>query len=153
MSKFQTDINKFANKLLQRQQDMFFKTASEIARSVRLGSEITGAPGQPVQGSVILGEGEAYSGHPEDQQGGRLRDSWTPEFPERWVWWYYTNVEYAEAIEEGQQEPYTTKSGKKVTPRPMTLRSAVGGFHSVKMTVAAFDLIVAKVAEEVQSSG
>jgi len=146
---FRSDLNEFANKLLQRQQDLFIKTANEIERSIVLGSEITGAPGQPVQGSVILGEGEMYSGHPEDRQGGRLRDSWTPEFVERWVWEFYTNVEYAEAIEEGQQRPYTTRSGKHVSPRRMKLRSAVGGFHSVKLTVAGFDLIVERVAEEV----
>lgn len=109
---FGDDLRLFAAKVEQRQRDVFQSTVLEVKRSVQEGSELTGAPGQPVD-------------------TGNLRASWQATFPEQWVGEVSTAVEYAEPIEEG------------VGPHgPMTLRSAVGGFHSVKLTRAGWDRIV-----------
>lgn len=83
--------------------------------SIKEGSPLTGAPGQPVD-------------------AGNLRNSWLFEFddpthPKSAV--IGTAVEYAEPIEDG-----VGRFG------PLTLRSAVGGFHSVHETVVNFDRIL-----------
>jgi hypothetical protein len=127
---FTDDLHRFEQKLDQRLSDVFLGSVTGVSASIVEGSEITGAPGQPVDDGFLIG-------------------SWgDPTFPEEWVGLVSTHAEYAPAIEDGQQEPYTTASGKEVEPRPMTLLSEVGGFHSVKMTRANFDLIVRAVVRE-----
>jgi hypothetical protein len=81
--------------------------------SITDGSELTWSPGQPVQSS-------------------RLKDSWILELSE-WVAVIVSRgVPYAKAIEEG------------VGPHgPLTLRSEVGGWHSIKLTKAGMSKIVA----------
>lgn len=93
--------------------DIFVGTATEALRSVVEGSELTGAPGQPVD-------------------TGALRASWHLDFSDADHATISTNLAYAEAIEEG-----VGPSG------PLTLRSPVGGWHSVVQTAANLDRIVA----------
>ncbi|HXG70336.1 MAG TPA: hypothetical protein VNJ04_06940 [Gemmatimonadaceae bacterium] len=87
--------------------------------SIQTGSPITGAPGQPVD-------------------TGALRASWQVEYPAANEALISTNLEYAQPIEDG-----IGKHG------PLQLRSAVGGWHSLKMTVAGFQRIVNHVTREV----
>jgi hypothetical protein len=95
---------------------LFVGTTTEVQRSIVEGSEITGAPGQPVD-------------------TGALKASWIPEFVSESEWQTTTNLDYAPIIEDNL--------------RGATLRSPVGGFHSVKRTVAGFPRIVEHVAREV----
>lgn len=124
---FESDIGRFTDKLRRRVEATFVGSTEEVQRSIQDGSSITGAPGQPVDTSA-------------------LRDSWTPRLEIPFLWRTTTNIEYAPAIEEGQQQPYTTSRGTQVIPRPMTLRSKVGGFHSVLKTRTGWVRIVDYVA-------
>lgn len=87
--------------------------ADDIAfDSVTIGSGISGAPGQPVD-------------------TGDLFRSWKRERLSRWDRVMYSKLVYAWGIENA------------IGPHgPITLRSLVGGFHSVKLTVAAWQRIV-----------
>ncbi len=106
---FAADIQRFTMQTDRRLHDVFVRCTEEVQRSVVEGSEITGAPGQPVQ-------------------TGALRASWIPQFIDRNTWQTSTNLTYAPIIEENQ--------------RGATLRSQVGGFHSVAATVAGWVRIV-----------
>ena len=77
--------------------------------------------------SIVFGsEITGAAGQPVDT--GNLRASWIGEFLSFYAWQITTNVSYAQTIEDNL--------------RGATLRSAVGGFHSVKKTVAGFPRIV-----------
>lgn len=109
---FGDDLKLFASKVEGRARQVFVGSVNQVQTSVVDGSGLTGAPGQPVD-------------------TGNLRASWQQVYPEDWIGEVFTNVAYAEPIEEG------------VGPHgPMTLRSSVGGFHSVKLTRANWDRIV-----------
>ncbi len=86
-----------------------------------------------VEGSAITGA----PGQPVDT--GNLKASWHLGFESATSALISTNVEYAPYIEDG------------IGRGPMTLRSAVGGFHSVALTRMGFQKIVdsevAKVAK------
>ena len=84
------------------------------------GSSITGAPGQPVD-------------------TGALRASFVDDFVSPTSWRIQTNIEYAPAIEDGIG-----------AHGPITLRSKVGGHHSVKKTVAGWERIVDHVTRNVR---
>jgi hypothetical protein len=104
--------------------------AKEVLRSVRDGSEITGAPGQPIE-------------------TGRLKRSWHEVRESDFERQVITKIWYAPAIEDGQQRAYTLKSGKAVTPRPIVFKSSSGGAHSVALTHASWDKIVEAARERV----
>lgn len=109
---FRDDVNRFTVTVQARSQAVFVGVAAEVQRSITVGSEITNAPGQPVKTC-------------------RLRASWISEFLDANRWQTSTNVPYALPIERG------------VGPfGPLTLRSSVGGFHSVAITVSGFQSIV-----------
>jgi hypothetical protein len=91
-------------------------------KSITLGSTLTGAPGQPVQ-------------------TGRLRNSWQIEILSPLEARILTSMIYAASIEHGQRR------GK-----PITLRSQVGGFHSLKLTIQNWDRIVESNARRVARS-
>jgi hypothetical protein len=129
---FSSDTAAFAAKLEQRRKDVFLGTVEAVQTSITEGSPITGAPGQPVQWGTLKG---SYQDEPIEDYLSRV----------------VTNLEYAEAIEDGQQPPYTRADGTQVTPGPMTLRSEVGGFGSVKQTRANYELLVEDVARRVAS--
>ncbi len=112
------DIDLFRVTVERMSRHVLVRTAQLALDSVVLGSMLTGAPGQPVD-------------------TGYLRASWQLAWEGSGLAVISTNVEYALAIEEG------------IGPHGrLTLRSQVGGFHSVKLTVAGFDRIVRAAVEE-----
>jgi hypothetical protein len=119
MSKFSDDLTKFSVKTGRLTQDVFVGCTEEVHRSIVEGSEITGAPGQPVD-------------------TGALRASWTPEFIDKDTWQDTTHLIYAPIIEDNE--------------RGATLRSAVGGFYSVRMTRVAWPRIVDYVTQKVKGN-
>lgn len=116
---FGAQLQNFQRKVAFRERAVFVGTATEVLRSIQEGSEITGAPGQPVD-------------------TGNLRASWNIAFPDENTAVVSTNVEYAPEIEDNT--------------RGASLRSAVGGFHSVKITRAGFDRIVASEVKKVRDA-
>lgn len=108
------DLAAFRLKVESRLKGVVLQSYTTALDSVTTGSAITGAPGQPVD-------------------TGNLRASWPAnsrmESPLEAL--VATNVDYAPAIEEG------------IGPHgPMTLRSPVGGFHSVAITRANWQKVV-----------
>ncbi|HAM54691.1 MAG TPA: hypothetical protein DCQ64_04500 [Candidatus Rokubacteria bacterium] len=99
-------------------QEVLVAVVQKAHESITEGSPITGAPGQPVD-------------------IGTLKASWIAAFPEAMVGEITTNIVYAPPIEEG-----VGRYG------PLTLRSQVGGFHSVQMTVAGIQQLVDAAVEE-----
>lgn len=114
------DMQRIVLTLEAKNRALFVGCAAEVQQSVTVGSERTAAPGQPVK-------------------TGALRASYTPEFIDDHTWQTSTNLPYARGIEEG------------VGPNgPITIRSSVGGSHSIALTKTNFDRIVAHVAAEVR---
>lgn len=112
-------IQSFALKVDRNLAAIFVGAATDVFNGVVFGSPVTGSPGQPVD-------------------TGNLRASWQLRFISEHEAQVSTNVEYAPAIEDG------------IGPHgPMTLRSGVGGFHSVKSVRANFDRLLADVASRV----
>lgn len=109
---FSRQLKQFGIKTTQKVQNAFVFATQEVRQSVVLGSEVTGAPGQPVD-------------------TGNLRASWQGDFLSKTEWELSTNVQYAVFIEDGGNDL-----------GPFTLRSQVGGFHSVKLTRGNWDRIV-----------
>lgn len=116
---FREDLKRFSVKVQTRNRDIFVGMTEEVQRSVVEGSEITNSPGQPVD-------------------TGALKASWIPEFTSPTEWQTSTNLVYAPVIEAG-----VGANG------PLTLRSQVGGFHSVALTVAGAQAIADHVAKRV----
>lgn len=107
---FADDLNRFVAKTKATTTAVYVGTATKVQESVK-GS---GVPGMvhPITGAP---------GQPVDT--GNLRNSWTLRITPTEAT-ISTNVKYAPAIEDGV--------GRYGT---MRVRSAVGGFHSVKLTV------------------
>lgn len=116
MSRFGEDLRRFVTKVTTTQHEQFVGVVDLAFTSIVEGSPVTGAPGQPVD-------------------TGTLKSSWQKTFPSRDTGEITTNVVYAPGIENA------------VGPHgPITLRSPVGGFHSVALTVARMDKIAEHVA-------
>lgn len=111
-------IKTWTRKVDARSQAFFTGVVDKTHESIQLGSVITGSPGQPVR-------------------RGTLRNSWIKSFASPTLAEITTNLVYAPDIEDGM------RNGK-----PLVLRSQVGGFHSVALTRAGFDRIVAAQYEE-----
>lgn len=118
---FSDEVHDFSNKLPELTDAVYHGVCDEIFRSIRFGSELTGAPGQPVQSSNLL---NSWFEKPESEESTLIG----------------TNVVYAPGIEDG----ISMQTGK-----PMQVRSPVGGFNSVKLTQAGLQNIVDKVLEDV----
>lgn len=129
MSAFAAALARWNVATYRRVQDAFVFSTEEVERSVKFGSELTGAPGQPVQ-------------------TGNLLSSWQGAYEGPTLWALTTTgrsasgepVGYAEHIENGGN-----------ARGPFTLRSQVGGFHSVKLTAASWDRIVEFAARKAGS--
>lgn len=78
---FSDDLARFQAKVAKRERDIFNGVTVEVHRSVVEGSEITGAPGQPVD-------------------IGTLHDSWTPDFVTPTLWQTTTHLNYAPIVED-----------------------------------------------------
>lgn len=113
---FSEQLKAWQGKTERRVLDVFFFATSRIHTSIVLGDPLTGAPGQPVARVM----------------GGNLRASWIKRYPTKTTFECTTNVVYAPFIEAGAN-----------SRGAFTLRSKVGGFHSVKLTRNAWDKIVA----------
>jgi voltage-gated potassium channel Kch len=119
---FAADLNHFALKLKTRSQAVFVNVVSATADSIINGSALTGSPGQPVDTGV-------------------LKASWITSFD---------TPSSAIIASGGAASAYNTIIEHNI--RGATLRSAVGGFHSVALTVAGFDRIVASEVAKAKAS-
>ena len=117
-ARFSRDLSNFAKMVGAREELLYNRVVAHIHRSILDGSEVTGAPGQPVD------TGDLYLSWKE--RGSRAARSVD----------FYSELPYAPIIEDNW--------------RGAQLRSPVGGFHSVKLTVAAFDAIVRHELRRVQ---
>lgn len=105
-----------------------FVAKTEAKRRAVFVNTVSAVKDSVVNGSPITGA----PGQPVDT--GTLKNSWVAEFDTSESATISTNVEYAPVIEDNL--------------RGATLRSQVGGFHSVKLTVAGFQRLVdAEVAK------
>lgn len=107
-------LKRFSVKLETKTRQAFVAGCAAIKNSIVEGSPLTGSPGQPVGDPAT------------DPNSGNLRDSWTLEFEDANHALISTNVIYAPHNEYG-----ITEDG-----RPYVQRSAVGGRHSVALTMA-----------------
>lgn len=104
----ESDVDRIILKLDKVAEHMLPAIGTAVLESIHTGSPITGAPGQPVD-------------------TGALRASWQLTFPTSEIAEITTKIAYAKAIEDG-----IGRYG------PMTVRSEVGGFHSVALTRTNF---------------
>ena len=131
MSDFTAQLSYFNDLAAERTRDTFVHATEEVQRSVVDGSELTGAPGQPVD-------------------TGFLKGSWIGEFVSATLWRLTTNVAYAPVIEHGEREAYADEGVQRPAGLPSTREpgvggattSTVGGQHSVAHTVTGWNRIV-----------
>lgn len=130
---FADDLKRWTEKVQTKSHAVFVNTASAALESIRSGSPLTGAPGQPVD-------------------TGTLRASWhlTFESPTRAL--ISTNIAYAPVIEENARTAYDP-NGVQPKRAPSTdggtrrIKSTVGGHHSVRQTRVNLQRIVDAEAE------
>lgn len=130
MSAFEDQVRAFAVKVEQRNATLFPNIVSAVQDSIVNGSPLTGAPGQPV--------GQYGPGYHQGKVGGDLKTSWQTvrESPEVAV------------VGTNSQHAVQNEYGISATGGPYIQRSTVGGRHSVALTVAGFDkLVAAEVAK------
>jgi hypothetical protein len=109
---------------IKRRHAVFFQRVVVLSyESIKLGSPITGSPGQPV--------GQYGPGYHPGTVGGTLRNSWQMELEAPGRALISSNLIYAAPIEYG-----IGKFGA------LRLRSTVGGFHSRAITIAGMQRIV-----------
>lgn len=113
------DLEAFLAKLERRKTALFVNTTSHVEMSIKSGSEVTGAPGQPVA-------------------SGNLLNSWHTEIVSPTLAETTTACPYAPSVENAEREDGT----------PIQFRSEVGGAHSVKLTRAGWPRIVDHEAEK-----
>ena len=101
-------------------KEVFVGTVLALHESIKVGSPVTGAPGQPVD-------------------TGNLRNSWGFEFDSDTSALISTPVEYAAAVEDGVGPHGPVQYGN----------SGVGGSHSVALTVMGAPRVVELEAERV----
>ena len=127
---FADDLKRFAVKTQGKSNALFTNVASGVKESIVNGSAVTGAPGQPVD-------------------TGNLRDSWQLTFESKQSALVSTNIAYAPVIEDNLRSSFNPR-GEQPERKPgrKSIKSIVGGSHSVKLTVGAFDrLVESKLAE------
>lgn len=132
---FEADIQGFIGKLQANSEAGFMRVADEVERSIRYGSPVSGAPGQPVD-------------------TGFLRNSWQRVHPAKFQAEIFTNTAYAPVIETGVRGDFV-KEGEMPPPRKLVSaggtprrKSTVGGPHSLKLTIAAWQRFVDYFAGE-----
>jgi hypothetical protein len=128
---FQNELDAFIAKAKRKNREIFSGAVKEVQTSVKVGSGLTGAPGQAVDTGFLLGSWR-----------------WTTEGPLTAV--FSTPVKYALAIEEGR--PVTRAEGEdrpRGLPSLPTPRPAASHFHSVKLTRGGWKFIVDDVAKRV----
>lgn len=115
---FGNQLQMFGGDLEPMTQKIMGKSVSLAYRSVTIGSMITGAPGQPVDTGALLA-------------------SWVIEWRGPWYAEITSDLPYAHIIEGGIG-----------AYGPLTLRSKVGGFHSLALTSASWPRIVGLVVAD-----
>lgn len=121
-AQFGNQLALFAAKLERNRQKVLGRATSIAYQSITKGSPITGAPGQPVETGALL-------------------RSWVIEFRGPNVSTITSDLPYAHIIENG------------IGPHgPLTLRSTVGGFHSLKQTAAAWQRVLRQAMREINGS-
>lgn len=114
---FRVGLDRFKVTTKTRAQIVFDGASRAALASIRLGSPITGAPGQPVDSEDLL-------------------KSWRMEPESPTVNVIFTDSPYAQSNEDGIARP---------GGGPYILRSKRGGRHSVKLTIMGFPRIVADI--------
>ena len=127
---FADDLKRFAVKTQGKSNALLTNVASGVKESIVNGSAVTGAPGQPVD-------------------TGALKASWQLTFESKQSALVSTNIAYAPVIEDNLRSSFNPRGEMpKPIPGRKPIKSIIGGFHSVKLTVGAFDRIVeSKLAE------
>jgi hypothetical protein len=110
---FRRALARHTEKVNRREGVMFRNTVEHVERSIKFGSETTGAPGQPVRSGNLL---KSFF------RSGSLRSR---------------NVTIAADLTKAPYAPLIENN-----PNDMQLRSEVGGFHSIKITKINFRWIV-----------
>lgn len=126
MSEFADLLRAFTVKTTKLANDVFVNSGAACLDSIQNGSSVTGSPGQPV--------GQYGPGYHPGKVGGELKASWQMEL-----------VSPTEIIVATNNQDYAVQNeyGVSATDGPYIQRSTVGGRHSVELTVAGFDKIVA----------
>jgi hypothetical protein len=113
-----SDMEGIVLRIAAKNRAVFVLVATIVQLELTMGGPITGAPGQPVD-------------------TGALRASYIAAFLDERTWQTSTNLPYARGIEDG------------VGPHgALTLRSNVGGFHSIKLIRVGFPAIVSYAMRE-----
>jgi hypothetical protein len=118
-------VAKFTAQLKGAVLDTLRYMEEETERSIRFGSEITGAPGQPVSTGFLI-------------------NSWITDREADGSFTISTNVAYAPVIEDNSRaafEPQGVQAPKREPGAGALPKSTVGGNHSVKLTRAGMDKI------------
>lgn len=108
---FADDMRRFQLDIESRTREAFVETVTEVTRSVVEGSEITGAPGQPVD-------------------TGALRASWHTEFNSPTEATLGTDLEYAPIIEDNPRGVTFQNHG------PHSVKLTIAGFQRIVDDVA-----------------
>lgn len=122
---FASDVAAFQQKVRRRAQAVRHTAVFLTHESITVGSALTGAPGQPVQ----------Y---------GSLRQSYQIEILSPTMTRIASAKKYARSIEDLLSYAHGGT--------PITIRSKVGGGHSIKMTVLAWTRIVEEANRRVDKS-
>ena len=127
---FADDLKRFAVKTQGKSNALFINVAKDVKSSIVDGSAVTGAPGQPVD-------------------SGALKASWQLTFESKQSALVSTNIAYAPVIEDNLRSSFNPRGEMPEKDALRKLKkSIVGGSHSVKLTVGAFDrLVESKLAE------
>lgn len=135
---FSEQIAAFAKKVEARQRQLHTRLTQLVYESIVDGSAVTGAPGQPVDTS-------------------NLKTSWQIIIEGPLTSRVVTNVVYAQDIEDGMRHFREDWNGGEISSglalsgaagAELTLRSEVGGFHSVALTRAGLPDLVAQSLKE-----
>ena len=121
---FAGDLRAFSTRLDGRAAAVFEGVVAEAKASIITGSALTGSPGQPVGAT------------------GDMRASWTEQRPGPYVAEITTKDPGSFAIEHGRR-----------LGRRLHRRATIGGFHSLKLTMAHFGRILTAVVAEVRAHG
>ena len=122
---FADDMNAAKAMVNRRRRAVFHESVFSAHRSIATGSPLTGSQGQPV----------LY---------GALRQSYQIEILSAVLARVASALKYARSIEDGVSYAHGGI--------PLTIRSAVGGTHSIQRTVLNFDRIVADATARVNRS-
>lgn len=125
---FADDMARFTAKVETSSKAVFVNVCAAAKDSITDGSPLTGAPGQPVD-------------------TGNLKASWQLEFTSPTSAEITTNVDYAEAVEDGVG-PHGPRAYGRERSGAKT-GSVVGGSHSVKLTMAGLSRLVDDAVERV----